>query len=321
MDKKQDILKQLTLLANDKKAKNDTFRYRAYIKAITAIKEHKEEIISVKDLDNINGLAKGSIREKIIEYIKTGNIKEIEKITNESTIIQTLSNIYGIGPAKSNELVNKHNITSIEDLRKNQELLNDKQKIGLKYYEDLLKRIPKKEMIKHDEFITDFINLIDKNDDLIYEIVGSYRREANNSGDIDVLCTTKNKDIQLFNQIIENLENDKYITETLAKGDKKFMGICKLPRYKTNRRLDMIYTDYKNYPFTLLYFTGSGQFNIDMRNYALSLGYSLNEYGLKYLKGKNKDKFVDHKFETEKDIFKFLNIDYIEPKDRKGGLL
>ena len=93
MDKKQDILKQLTLLANDKKAKNDTFRYRAYIKAITAIKEHKEEIISVKDLDNINGLAKGSIREKIIEYIKTGNIKEIEKITNESTIIQTLSNI------------------------------------------------------------------------------------------------------------------------------------------------------------------------------------------------------------------------------------
>ena len=99
------------------------------------------------------------------------------------------------------------------------------------------------------------------------------------------------------------------------------MGICKLPRHKTNRRLDMIYTDYTNYSFTLLYFTGSGQFNIDMRNHALSLGYSLSEYGLKYSKGKNKGNFVEHKFENEKDIFEFLGIKYIKPEDRKSGIL
>ena len=79
----------------------------------------------------------------------------------------------------------------------NPNILNNKQKIGLKYYEDLLKRIPRKEMEKHDKFITEFINSIDKNDDLIYEIVGSYRRNASNSGDIDVLCTTKDKNIQI----------------------------------------------------------------------------------------------------------------------------
>jgi DNA polymerase/3'-5' exonuclease PolX len=97
------------------------------------------------------------------------------------------------------------------------------------------------------------------------------------------------------------------------------MGISKLPRHKIHRRLDMIYTDYSNYAFTLLYFTGSGQFNVEMRNHALSLGYSLSEYGLK-----NNGKFVDNKgksFETEQDIFKFLGIKYIKPEDRKAGII
>lgn len=324
-DLKKNILDQLNILLNDKKSKGETFRIRAYIKAINAIKEYEGPIESIEDLDNINGLAKGSIKERIKEFIESGNISQVSNINKNSKILEILNNIYGVGPSKANELVKKHNITSINDLKnkllENPNILNNKQKIGLKYYEDLLKRIPRKEMEKHDKFITEFINLIDKNDDLIYEIVGSYRRNASTSGDIDVLCTTKDKNIQLFNNIIENLEDDKYITETLAKGDKKFMGICKLPRHKTNRRLDMIYTDYNNYAFTLLYFTGSGQFNIDMRNHALSLGYSLSEYGLKYSKGKYKDKFVEHKFENEKDIFEFLDIKYIKPEDRKSGIL
>ena len=174
-------------------------------------------------------------------------------------------------------------------------------------------------MIKHDNFISEFIESIDKKKQLEYKTVGSFRREAKNSGDFDVLCTTKNKDTKIFNDIIEQLESNKYITETLAKGEKKFMGICKLPRHQTHRRLDMIYTDYSNYAFTLLYFTGSGQFNIEMRNHALSLGYSLSEYGLK-----KEGKFVDNNgktFDTEEDIFKFLGIKYIEPKDRKAGIL
>ena len=319
-DLKSSILKELTKLANDKKAKKDTFRYRAYVKAIQAIKEHDDEINSIEDLDKVSGLAKGSIRTKIEEFIKTGEIEQVKAISEESKLIETLSNIYGVGPSKANDLVNKHKVSSIDDLKlkleKDETLLNDKQKIGLKYHDDLLKRIPRKEMEKHNDFITKFIELIDKNDDLIYEMVGSFRRNAKNSGDMDVLCTTKNKNTKLFNEIIEQLEDNKYITETLAKGEKKFMGICKLPRHKTHRRIDMIYTDYSNYAFTLLYFTGSGQFNVEMRNHALSLGYSLNEYGLK----KNGE-FIKEKFETEKDIFKFLGIKYIEPKDRKGGII
>ena len=319
-DLKSEILKQLTLLLNDKKAKKERFRHYAYVKAIQSIKEYRDVINSIEDLDKVDGLAKGSIREKIEEFIKTGEIEQVKKISKESQIIETLSNIYGVGPIKANDLVNNDKVTSIDDLKsklkEDNTLLNDKQKIGLKYYEDLLKRIPRKEMVKHDDFITKFIESVDENNELIYQIVGSYRREEKNSGDIDVLCTTKNKNTKLFNNIIKQLEKNKYITETLAKGEKKFMGLCKLPRHKTQRRLDMIYTSHNNYAFTLLYFTGSSQFNVEMRNHVISLGYSLNEYGLK----KNGE-FIKEPFETEKDIFKFLGIKYVEPKDRKLGNL
>jgi DNA polymerase lambda len=323
MDYKNKILEQLKLIADDKKAKKETFKVRAYENAIQAIKVYEGEISSSDDLDKISGLAKGSIRQKIIELIKTGEISQVKDISVESKIIDTLSNIYGVGPSKANELISKYNITSIEDLRekykKDNSILNDKQKIGLDYYDDLLKRIPRKEMEKHEEFIINFIKKLDKNNELIYEVTGSYRRNVKNSGDIDVLCTTKNNNIELFNKIIEELESEKYVKETLAKGEKKFMGISKLHRHKTNRRLDMIYTKKENYPFALLYFTGSGQFNVEMRNHAISLGYSLSEYGLK-----KDNKFIDNKgklFETEQDIFKFLGIKYIKPEDRKPGIL
>ena len=54
--------------------------------------------------------------------------------------------MYGIGPKKAQELV-EQGITTIQQLRANQhQLLNETQKVGLKYYEDILKRIPRQEI-------------------------------------------------------------------------------------------------------------------------------------------------------------------------------
>ena len=70
-------------------------------------------------------------------------------LTNFVNVVFT--NIYGVGPKKADELVKKHNITSIEELRKKQdEVLNNIQRIGLKYYEDILERIPRNEIEKYD---------------------------------------------------------------------------------------------------------------------------------------------------------------------------
>ena len=75
---------------------------------------------------------------------------------------------------------------------------------------------------------------------------------------------------------------DGIVSEVLANGKKKFMGISKLPQYSTHRHIDIIDTSVQEYAFAQLYFTGSAGFNAKMRNIALKKGYSLNEYRLSY---------------------------------------
>ena len=62
-------------------------------------------------------------------------------------------------PKKAKELVDKHGVKTIEELKGRQdELLNDKQKLGLKYYEDILKRIPRAEIEEYDEKLNQVFN-------------------------------------------------------------------------------------------------------------------------------------------------------------------
>jgi len=73
--------------------------------------------------------------------------------------------------------------------------------------------------------------------------------------------------------------------------------------------LDIRFIPYKSYYTSLLFMTGSKQFNIKMRKIAKKMNYKLNEYGL-YLNSKK------IKIKCEKDIFKKLNMKFIQPKYR-----
>ena len=69
----------------------------------------------------------------------------------------------------------------------------------------------------------------------------------------------------------------------------------------------------KNFASLLQHFTGSRQHNILLRKHALSLGYSISEYGIKDLKtGKI------YTFDTEEKLYNFLKLCYIQPQDRLG---
>ena len=74
-----------------------------------------------------------------------------------------------------------------------------------------------------------------------------------------------------------------------------------------------MFTKPDEYPFAILYFTGSAEFNLSMRKDLLDKNLSINEYSLKYNDTKQK---VNHTFNTEKDIFDYLKIEYVEPQNR-----
>jgi DNA polymerase beta len=319
-DHKQNIIEILGKLKEKDLAKNEKWKARAYDTVIKQLKNREEPVLSIEDLNGMKGVGE-KIRLKIDEIIKTGTLDKINDVDEQTGIVMELSKIFGIGPIRAKEFYDKHNIKSIEDLQSKPELLNDKQKIGLKYYLDFEQKIPYAEMKKHDTFIHKIIESI--NPKLKMEVVGSYRRKASSSGDIDVIITFDgDSDNQEQDQdytlktIVDKFKKETYLKDDLALGTHKYLGVCKLPRHKRFRRIDLLYTKKEEYPFALLYFTGSMSLNVLMRNKAISMGYSLSEYGLKYISGPNKGEFVKEPFEEEKDIFAFLGMRYIEPTKR-----
>lgn len=312
----EEFIKILGELYNLMISQGEHFRGRAYKKAQETIIMIKENITNVDQLKGKAGIGE-TILQKLKEYVETGTLKILER--EKLNPVNIFTQVYGIGPKKAKELVEKYKITSIKELRDNEDLLNDKQKIGLKYYEDILERIPREEI---DEY-KDLLERIVKDLNIIgssIEIVGSYRRGAEDSGDIDIIIGNKNGNDEIFNKLIEKLVEEKIIIEILSKGKIKSLVMAKLPT-KNARRVDFLYSPPEEYAFAILYFTGSALFNTVMRQQALNMGYSMNEHGLYKMdtKGETKGKKIDILLNNEKDIFDFLQLEYKEPNERKDG--
>lgn len=303
----QQIIDNLRIIQEYEKLNKSQIKVNAYEKVIENIQLYDKDIEGIEDIKKINGIGK-KIEEKILEFITTGKMHTVENILNDPKYIlgKKLLGIYGIGPAKIEELMKKLNI--FDDIYQYQDQLNDKQLIGLKYYNDLQIRIPLTEAKKHYKIIQ---NTLEK--DITFDMVGSFRRKTKTIGDIDILIKDNSK--FKLKEFINNLEAKGYILETLASGKNKFMGICKIAEDLPARRIDILVTDPKHYYFGLLYFTGSYNFNIYMRRIALEKGLSLSEYGFK---NNNTKEFIDtsETIKSEEDIFKYLEIPYVSPEKR-----
>ena len=305
-------------------AQGEVFRARAYQTAQETIMLYKGDITTVDQLKGLKGIGE-TILSKLNEYVNTGTIKALEKGRSDPIIV--LTKVYGIGPKKAKDLINK-GIETIDQLREiikeNKKLLNDVQTIGLNYYEDILKKIPRSEIDEYNNLFKDVINELNI-EGLKYEIVGSYRRGKEESGDIDVIITDTNgndKDKnEHFDNFIDALIERGVLIEILSRGKTKSLTISKLPGKDDSiaRRIDFLYTSQQEYPFAILYFTGSKAFNTIMRQRALDRGYTLNEHGLSIMKKGVKGELVDNDFPDEKSIFDFLDMKYKLPEERIDG--
>lgn len=329
----------------------EPFRARAYKKAQETIMTigydiTKDNYTKLKGLPGIGD----TIMNKIKEYIDTGKLKILEREKDNPVLIFT--KIYGVGPKKAQELTGKYKFKTIDDLRESiygldtkgqvrksgeilkNNILNDKQLIGLKYYEDILERIPRTEIDKYNIEFNNIINelckerennSVNKGLKCDVEIVGSYRRGASNSGDIDVIISNNRDDVDIFRDFINVCLERNIVIELLSRGKTKSLVIAKLPGLNENgkeytpRRVDFLFTTKEEYPFSKLYFTGSALFNTIMRKHAVDNGYTMNEHGIyKLVSGVKKDK-ISNIFKNEEDIFDFLGLKYVEPTERKNG--
>lgn len=201
--------------------------------------------------------------------------------------------------------------------------LNHHQLIGIKYFDDISKKIPRDEIIIIEKILKKVI--LDMSKDFIVTICGSYRRGRPRSGDVDTLIThtsiktksdleSSGKDV--LTKIVFMLENLGFLVDHLTEGSTtKYMGVCICPKKgKIARRIDIRLVPYESYGAAILYFTGSKTFNTNMRTHALQKNFKLSEYGLfKMENGKEKEQIS---CPNEKDIFKVLDYPYAEPPER-----
>ena len=319
--------KLLLSIIQAKSEKNAINRIRVHSNTLQLISDYNgviDNMETVRKLLTESGKKNPiSTIKNIEEIINTGTLSEIELSINNPLIkaYMNLSQIHGIGPSKVKKIYETYNITEINQLKKltetNNKILTKSQSVGLKYIDDLQKRIPYNEVEIYEETLKKIAHEFDN--DMQLSINGSYRRKSTTSGDIDVLITGTNN----LHNFIKFLFHKGILIDTFSNGTSKFMGISKLPGFENYRHIDIIQTSKEEYPFAVVYFTGSGGFNTMMRGTALCKGYSLNE---KCISNKNtkvcvtpeeiNSKLGKSIIETEQDIFKFLDMEYVLPEHR-----
>lgn len=300
-----------------------SYKLRAITKALDAIRRIDFKITTGKQLKGYKDIGKGTIR-RIDEILETGKLAEI----NEADIsgahldyVDELMRIFGIGRIKAYELYTKYNIKSIDELKaavkKGDIDLPENILKGIKYVDKIKTKIPRAEI---DTIYSKLIMVgikLDPNMDV--RICGSYRREKEFSNDVDVIIShpdiitkkqAKNSDLMV--KYIHVLEEDGFIVDSFTAENvpTKYMGVCRLGKDGLLRRIDIRYIPQESYWTALLYFTGSGEFNRRMRSVALSMDYTLNEYRLL------DDKEKPMKVTSEMDVFDYLNMEYLQPKER-----
>jgi len=312
------IIKNLSDLVDlYKKDPKFKFKVNAINKALVYIKEYKYPIQSGQYAkENLSHIGDG-IARRIDEILQTGTLSELPQLSNDKILqaMNNLTSITGMGEARAKSLI-KLGIFNINDFKK--ALVEGKVKsthhidVGLKYYDDFKQRIPREEIEQMENILLEEVKKV--NPDMIFHICGSYRRGRKSCGDIDVLITLKDYDgkVKYLPKYVDRLSKIGFLKDHLTtKGEKKYMGVCMLPDSNLGRRIDIRFVEYEEYYAALIYFTGSKNFNIDLRNKAIELGYSLNEYGL--TDKKTKKLICLH---SEEEIFKLLKIAYVKPLDR-----
>ena len=307
-----DVLEELSALMTKK---GEAMRALAYKNAAEKLMLVDEDLNSVDQIKGMKGVGK-AITDKFQEFMDTGKVNALEKVKADP--ITALTTVYGVGPAKAKELI-ALGITSVEQLKDyhgKHLKLNDKQLEGLKYYDDIEQRIPRSVIEQYETAFQSVFNEVAPPGSAL-QIVGSYRRGARTSGDIDIIITNDDGDRQAYKNYLKVLKERDIIKVFLSEGNVKSLTIAQLPG-DIARRVDFMWSPPNEAAFAILYFTGSKYFNVAMREEAVKQGYSLNEHGFtKLVKGAKSQK-LEGEFLTEKSIFDFLGLKFKTPEERKG---
>ena len=291
----------------------NVFRIRAYERGaqnIEALTEGLESYIKTDKLTDIPGIGK-DLAGEIKEFSKTGKIKVYENLkkTLPKGLLELL-NIPSVGPKTVKLLSEELKITNLEALEES--IKNNKLKgvfgIKEKTIENILKGIQvlkrgKERMtLAQATFVAqEFVNALEKLPEVKkISAAGSLRRQKETVRDIDILVISDEP-----KKIMGAFTRLPLVKDILVEGETKASV-----RTSDDVQVDCRVVTQKSFGAALLYFTGSKNFNIKIRQIAIKMGLKVNEYGVF-----REERLVAGRAEGE--IFKLLGMGYIEPEMRE----
>jgi len=317
--KNKDIADLLTRMGMLLEIKGENlFKIKAYFKAADHISALPEDIADIRQqnrLEEIPGVGK-VIKEKIVEWLDTGRLSSYEKLTKEipESLLEII-NIPSVGPKKAKLFYEKLNIKSPSELLKAAQdgQLEKLPGIQNKTIEKIIKGIGivEKGQERINRGAADHIasGIVSELSGLKsvkqIDVAGSFRRCQETVRDIDILVQSSNP-----GEVMEKFVNLPVVKSINARGDTKSSVMT-----DRNIQIDLRVVDKKHYGAALLYFTGSKNFNIKLRQIAIKKKLKVNEYGVfKILEGKE-DEYLAGK--TETDCLRALGLNFVPPELRE----
>ncbi|MBD3274361.1 MAG: DNA polymerase/3'-5' exonuclease PolX [Candidatus Marinimicrobia bacterium] len=293
------------------------FRVRSYRQAAQKIDNLTQDIAEMveegEDLTGLSGIG-DSIAEKIEEIVETGSLDQLEEI-KESTpeALEELLDLAGLGPERVSDLYKELGIESGEDLKAAAESqqIREIEGFGKKTEQKILDELEKEDKQKSrymisraEEYTEPLRKYIESHEDVIdVEVAGSYRRCKETVGDIDILATCENRE-----NVMDYFVTYDNVDTVESKGDTKSTVYL-----RSGLQFDLRLVDKQSYGAAILYFTGSAQHNIALRDRALDRNLKINEYGVF---PEDDDEPVAG--ETEKEVYNAVDLPFIQPELREN---
>ena len=301
----------------------DSFRIRSYRNAAQAIENHSQPIKSLiddpKQVLAIPGIGKSMLRN-LQELFSNGKLAtQTELLEKYNPSMLQLLKIQGLGPKTIALIWSAYKVSDVDGVEKlaREGKIRELPRMGEKHEAKLLKAIADYRRISG-RFLIDaaeeeaekLIGYLEKfpGIDKITP-AGSLRRGRDSVGDLDILVTGKAcTSPEVRQEAIAYVAKYPPLVDVIASGDNKISF-----HLRSGMQVDVRLLPPESFGAAMQYFTGSKAHNVALRQRALKMGYTLNEYTLAELEG---EKPVAGK--TEEEIYGKLKLDYIPPEMREN---
>jgi DNA polymerase (family X) len=301
----------------------DSFRIRSYRNAAEAIEAMPQQVASLieepKKLLAVPGIGKGMLAN--LQHLFSDGTVEVhaELLKKYRPSMLELLKIQGLGPKTIALIWSAYQVCDIDGVEKlaREGKIRELPRMGEKHEQKLLKAIEDYRRIGGRFLLDTAEQLAEKLIAHLKEALGvekvtpagSLRRGRETVGDLDILVTGKGCCAdETREEIAQHLIRFPGLMEIIAKGENKVSF-----RHRNGMQVDVRLLPPESFGAAMQYFTGSKAHNVSLRQRALKMGYTLNEYSLATLENNQPVAGA-----TEHDIYGKLKLDFIPPELREN---